>query len=525
MKTHMNARYIPKPGVLKPVWFCLIVAILLASLRSPVSCDAQETAETGRPNSTLADAIEKRNYGLAKQLLQQSDAKRQVQQRQADGMTALHWAVQHGDLDWTQRLLAADAKVDSVTEYQITPLWIACSQGHTQIAIELLRAGADVHRQHAGKVTYLMLAAKQGDAELIDELIERGCDVDARQRNGQTALMWAAAYGHADAVRQLAKHGADLSLTSELGFTAFHFACRQGCTEAAMAFCDLGVDLNQPMKPKSSSGRNPRKGMTPLMLAVESAHYDLALKLVDKGADPNDQTSGFAPLHALAWVRRPQKGDNPEGDPPPRVTGKVSALQFVEALVDKGAYVNLPVKRGSTPKGRLGTRGATPFLLASQTCDLPLMKTLLKLGADPTMTNADGCTALLAAAGIGNHHVGEHPGTVTEVRQTVLWLHQELGLDINHVDDNGESVMHAAAYRLYPEIVELVTELGADPEIWDRKNKYGWTPLLIAMGQRPGSVKPDPATIKAVYQALGPRAKLPRDEKLTGPEWESLDKQ
>ena len=518
MKTHMNTRlwWIT-------VWLGLCLAVLSQASLTNLCCDAQQTISSTGSNSPLADAIEQQDHALANRFLQQSDAKQLLQQKQADGMTALHWAVQHGDIHWAKRLLAAGAPVDAATEYGITPLWIACSQGHTSIAAELLRSGADVERTHVGNVTYLMLAAKQGSADLIDKLVEQGCDLDAQQRSGQTAIMWAAAYGNADAVGRLAKHGADLSVTTGSGFTAFHFACRQGCTETAMLFCDLGVDVNQPMKPKNSSGRNPRKGMTPLMLAVENAHYELALKLVEQGADPNDQSSGFAPLHALAWVRRPQKGDNPEGDPPPRVTGDLSALQFVKALVDKGASVNLPVKRGSTPKGRLGTRGATPFLLASQTCDLPLMKTLLKLGADPNLTNTDGCTALLAAAGIGNHHVGEHPGTAAEIRQTVLWLN-DLGLQINHVDDNGESIMHAAAYRLSPEMVSLVTELGADPVIWDRKNKYGWTPMLIAMGQRPGSVKPDPATMKAIYRALGPRAKLPRDEKLTGPQWESLDK-
>lgn len=244
--------------------------------------------------------------------------------------------------------------------------------------------------------------------------------------------------------------------------------------------------------------------MTAIMIAVESAHYRMALDLVELGADPNDENSQYAPLHALAWVRRPQKGDNPEGDPPPSGSGEMTALQFAQELVAAGADVNLQLRRGKRAKGRLNTRGATPFLMACQTVDLPYMQTLLELGADPTIPNIDGCTALMAAAGIGNHHVGEHPGTPEEVESALNML-IELGLDINAVDKHGETAMHGAAYRCFPETVRLVALLGADPEVWDHKNSYGWTPLIIAKGYRPGSFKPDPPTIAAVKEVLGDR--------------------
>lgn len=240
------------------------------------------------------------------------------------------------------------------------------------------------------------------------------------------------------------------------------------------------------------------------MLAVESAHYELAMKLIKRGADPNEQTSEFAPLHALTWVRRPQKGDNPEGDPPPRGSGSLSALQFVRAIVAAGADVNLQLRRGKAGKGRLSPRGATPLLMASQTVDLPYMKLLLELDADPTITNADGCTTLMAAAGVGNDHVGEHEGTPDEVEQAVRML-IDLGLDINAVSLNGETAMHGAAYRCFPETVRLVASLGARPEVWDQKNKNGWSPMDIAKGYRPGSFKPDPATIATISELMEAR--------------------
>jgi ankyrin repeat protein len=78
----------------------------------------------------------------------------------------------------------------------------------------------------------------------------------------------------------------------------------------------------------------------------------------------------------------------------------------------------------------------------------------------------------------------------------------ELGADVNAVDDNGETAMHGAAYKSLPKMVELLAGSGADVAIWNRKNRYGWTPLQIAEGHRPGNFKPAPETIDAIHHAL-----------------------
>ena len=78
------------------------------------------------------------------------------------------------------------------------------------------------------------------------------------------------------------------------------------------------------------------------------------------------------------------------------------------------------------------------------------MRLLLELGADPTLTNADRCSPLLAAAGIGTLAPGEEAGTEDEALEAVRLL-LELGADINAVDDNGETAMHGAAYKSLPE--------------------------------------------------------------------------
>ena len=51
-------------------------------------------------------------------------------------------------------------------------------------------------------------------------------------------------------------------------------------------------------------------------------------------------------------------------------------------------------------------------------------------------------------------------------------------------------------------MVQFLADRGAKVEIWNRKNKYGWTPLLIAEGHRPGNFKPSFETIAALHQVI-----------------------
>jgi ankyrin repeat protein len=145
--------------------------------------------------------------------------------------------------------------------------------------------------------------------------------------------------------------------------------------------------------------------------------------------------------------------------------------------------------------------GATPFLLSASSSDAPLMRTLVELGADPLLPNADNSPPLLAAAGVGTRAPGEEAGTESEVLEAVA-LAIELGGDINAVDDNGETAMHGAAYKSLPKVVQYLADRGAKIEIWNRKNKYGWTPLLIAEGYRVGNFKPSVETIAAIHQVM-----------------------
>ncbi|MCR9202368.1 MAG: ankyrin repeat domain-containing protein [Planctomycetaceae bacterium] len=473
---------------------CRFVCVLSAVSMASAACAQEKTQAV----SDLADSAEHQQWA---KLWQSHQSGADINAAQPDGMTPLHWAAFHRAADQVQRLLQAGAAVDAANEYGVTPLQIAVSAPDAVITEHLLQAGADVHRRSAGKVTPLMQAARTGDADVIRVLLKYDANVGETERRGQTALMWAAAAGNAAATKALIDASADVNAASSQGFTALMFAARDGQPQTVQLLCKAGAEVNTAIEPKWKTVRVPRKGSTALTLAVESGHFELAMQLVHNGADPNDQRGGFTPLHILSWVRKPNRGEEVDGDPPPRGSGNLTALEFVRAMVAAGADINTRLKRGRSGKAVLNEKGATAFLFAARTADVPLMKVLLEQGADPTIPNADGCLAPMACAGIGVRAVGEYAGTEPETIAAIDYL-LTLGLDINAVDDNGETAMHGAAYRNYPQLVAHLARRGADPKQWDHRNRYGWTPVMIAQGKRPGSFKPSPETVAAL-RAVG----------------------
>jgi hypothetical protein len=127
------------------------------------------------------------------------------------------------------------------------------------------------------------------------------------------------------------------------------------------------------------------------------------------------------------------------------------------------------------------------------------------------MPNADGATPLIAAAGLGCLAPDEEAGTETECVEAVKYL-LTLGANVNAVDHNGETAMHGAAYKSLPKVVHFLADNGAKIETWNSTNRWGWTPLRIAEGYRPGNFKPSFETIaalKEVMSAAGVSASAP----------------
>lgn len=434
----------------------------------------------------------------------QISAKADLNTAQADGTTALHWAANHDKADIVTQLLTAGAKADAANRYGITPLLLACQTGSEEIVRALLNAGANANVEQRGGETALMIASRTGKPGAVTALLEKNAKVDAEDREDQTALMWAAAEGHAEVIELLIQKGADVNHRLKSGFTALLFAAREGKAAAVRMLLKHGADVkNAIVTEEKTGGRDAPNGTSAVLLAMENGHFELAMEIIKAGADPNDSRSGFTALHALTWVRKPPHGDDESGQPPPDTHGKLTSLDFIHEIVKAGADVNAPLDANAKAKGfgAISFNKATPFLLASRNADLPMMKLLVELGADPMRPNADGSTPLMAAAGLGCYAPDEEAGTEDECLAACEYL-LSLGADINAVDKKHQTAMHGAAYKSLPKVAKLLATKGAKINVWNHKNDKGWTPLLIAQGFRPGNFKPSVPTIDAISQIM-----------------------
>jgi uncharacterized protein len=469
----------------------VFVAVLLSTVSASATSDAP-----------LADAAEKMDRSKVRALL---DQRVDVNAPQADGMTALHWAAYQDDVEIAELLMRAGANVKAANRYGVTPLSLACTNGSDVMVGLLLKAGADPNAPLPGGETPLMTAARTGSIQPLKMLLAHGATIDSKDdRRGQTALMWAAAEGHAAVVSELIAAGADFRTRLPSGLTPLLFAARDGRLAVVEVLLKSGADADETIpvdgaRRRGYGGRLPPAGASALLLAVTNAHFELAAHLLDAGANPNADVPGYTVLHAVTAVRKPGVGDN---DPAPDGSGSMSSLDLVKKLVARGANVNARMtKKGNLNNTRLNEIGATPFFLAALTADLELMRTLATLGANTDLPNADNSTPLMAAAGLATRSPGEDAGTESEVLEAVQ-LALELGADVNAVDNNGETAMHAAAYKNLPKVVKFLAAKGARIQVWNREDKFGWTPLAIAIGYRFGNFKPSPDTEAAIREVM-----------------------
>ncbi len=477
-------------------------------------------------DSPLADAAESLDRERVREL---GTSPTDVNSAQVDGMTALHWASLHNDLDMAKLLVAAGAEVDASNRYGIRPLTLACINGNGALVELLLNAGADPNTALPGGETALMTAARTGRVGPVKALLAHGADTGAKvhgmgrtdgvganafnyrindptifdyeTKPEQTALTWAAAEGHAEVLAELIRAGADFRASLPSGFTPLLFAVRNGHLEAVKALVEAGEDVNRRIDPDPEwrhmgYGYKLRPAAAALHVAVENGHFGVAAFLLEADADPNlADAVGYTALHAVPAMRRVPPGD---ANPPPDFTGSLSSLDLVRKLAEHGADVNATMTGPGLINLGVAVLGPTPLLAASQTADIALMKALVALGADPLVRDSANNTALMMA--------GSRTGTEQEVARAIELL-LDLGVDIDAVNDRGETAMHAAAYRDRGEPIRVLAARGASVDIWNRENRFGSTPLAIATGYRgPRSFRPQPkaeAALREVMLAAG----------------------
>ncbi len=442
-------------------------------------------------DTRLADAAMAPDTEAVRSLVRQ---KVDVNAPQADGTTALHWAVRHDDLETAELLIHAGANVKAANRFGVTPLELACMNGNGAIVEALLKAGEDPNAVvSVTGDTALMVAARTGKTDAIKTLLNHGADVNKTNSEGQTPLMWAASAKNAAAVEVLIEHKADLNAKTHTapppkpldtifsapypvgGMTALLFAARQNDAQSANALIATGANINE----------GAADGTTPLLVAVLNGHYSLANFLLDKGADPNaTDGKGRAALYAavdmrnLEWSTRPAP---PEKD-------AMTELDLINALIAHGANLNarltkkIPLRGQPSFDGRWANMiGATPFWRAAQSDDVTVMRLLKEKGADPNIATNDHTTPLMVAAGVGWSD-GQSHGSQADA-PAAIQLCMEWGADVNAVNDVGYTALHGAAFRGANDVVKLLVGKGAR---MDAKNKEGKLPVNMAEGMHIG---------------------------------------
>jgi ankyrin repeat protein len=400
--------------------------------------------------------------------------------------------------------VAAGVDVTAANRYGVTPLYSAALNGNARMLELLLDAGADPNATLPEGETTLMTASLAGRVDALRLLLAGGADANAREEwKQQTALMWAAHEGNTDAVRLLVEAGAEVDARSLFGWTPFLLAARQGELDVLEALLDAGADIDQTLP----------DGTGALVSSIQGLNYEAASLLLDHGIDVNGSDQGWSALHQVVWSRRPQRGQNNPGQKP---SGDVSSLELARKLVALGANINATQTRephrDMAGRNNLNRYGSTPFLLAAKACDVPMMQVLLDLGADPFMTQEDGTTPLMVAAGVGILSQGENPGTPEESAVAVRLL-LGLGADPNDIDRNGETALHGPAWRGSNEAVMHLVEAGAK---LDARNNREWLPLTIAAGVYSNAqVQSNPHTAQLLEELMLARG-LDTSDKDTG---------
>jgi ankyrin repeat protein len=482
--------------------FMRVVILLLA-----VAAGASAAAA---PAMALLDAVRNGDGATLRVLLRQHV---DVNAPGPDGTTALHWAAHRGDLSAVEQLLRAGARVDATNAFGVTPLSLAVENGDRTVIARLLQRGADPNTTAPQGDTVLMAAARSGNVDIVRALVAAGADVNARESTrGQTALMWAAVEGHAEVVHQLVQSGADIKVVSHgpssapdvTGgaslykrntprvdlFTALQFAVQAGRVDAARELLDAGASLDD---------QTPQ-GFDVLTLAIANAHYDMAMLLIEHGADVNAWHAGWSPLHQVVRMRTLDIGMFPH----PQSVGHYTTLDVAKSLLAYGASIDSrTTKRFSDAwQGNIGV-GSTPFLQAAKGADVAMMRLLASNGADVTATNANGSTAIGLTAGMEMANPNQDSGTDSDALDA-LTLALALGAGrIDAANKDGDTALHAAVFRATPAAIRVLAAHGASLTV---KNKRGTTPIDDALKGIPGGsasktiAKPEAA--KALYELM-----------------------
>ena len=233
-----------------------------------------------------------------------------------EGMTAIMFAAQYGNLDIAKKLVETGANVNAISRNSSFALLYAADNGDQEmfsflapltsselriIAEKELPSGL-VYRERISNqlVERLIASAALGHLEDIFEAIRNRVDVNTIGAEGHTALFIAAYWGHVDIVRTLIQAGANVDLGMEEGETPLMAAAHM----TVLSKQQLGMGsmrqveaLRVLIESEANVNAKTNEGWNALMAAANSGSTEAVQLLIQAGADVNTKDSqGDTPL-------------------------------------------------------------------------------------------------------------------------------------------------------------------------------------------------------------------------------------
>lgn len=258
-------------------------------------------------------------------------------------------------------------------------LLLAVRSGDAAEVRAALVDGVDVDEADYAGRTALMVAVSRDDEAMVKLLLEAGADATKRNASGIGALTLAKAESSPAIVTLLRNAGARESLEERLDE-----AIRSGALETVSSLIEEGADVD---------ALDTDAYQTPLMTALELRELDIFLRLVEAGADPTREGTGFSTTGDNAITVAARQGS-------PWALRLLLASRARKVDLDRAlmlgcanaAVVRAALEAGANVQSE-SEGGATPLMCAASAGAVGAITALLEAGADIDATDDDGGTA------------------------------------------------------------------------------------------------------------------------------------